>query len=199
MSTLRLKRQAEATIPTSYGDFSMIAYAIDAKEPMPHLALVAKGFDPSGVVPVRIHSECLTGDVFGSARCDCGEQLDAALHYASRHAGVVLYLRQEGRGIGLINKLKAYNLQDTGFNTAEANTHLGFEVDARQYDCAVQILMDLGIEQTALLTNNPEKVDALKKSPVRVADRIPLVVKPTRHNKDYLRVKQTLMGHILNI
>ncbi len=194
-----VKRQAEAAIPTTYGGFTMIAYAKDDSERMPHLALVAEGFDPSGVVPVRIHSECITGDVFGSARCDCGEQLDAALAYASGHGGVVIYLRQEGRGIGLINKLKAYNLQDAGLNTADANTHLGFEVDARQYECAIQILLDLGIKQAALLTNNPEKVYALKQSPIRVADRIPLVVNPGAHNRDYLRVKQTLMGHLLNI
>jgi GTP cyclohydrolase II len=194
-----IKRQAEAFIPTTYGGFSMIAYASDEAERMPHLALVAEGFDPDGVVPVRIHSECITGDIFGSLRCDCGEQLDAALAYASRHGGVVVYLRQEGRGIGLINKLKAYNLQDAGLNTADANTHLGFEVDARQYECAIDILLDLGIQQAALMTNNPEKVDALRQSPIKMANRIPLVVNPGAHNREYLRVKQTLMGHLLNM
>jgi len=167
-----MKRQAEARIPTRLGNFTMIAYAANAGERMPHLALLADDFDPSRPVPVRIHSECMTGDVFGSRRCDCGEQLDASLRIAAERGGLVIYLRQEGRGIGLINKLKAYNLQDLGLNTAEANTHLGFDVDSRQYECAVFILQDLGIEAVELITNNPDKVEALRRSPVRVAARI---------------------------
>lgn len=177
----------------------MIAYAANANERMPHLALLADGFDPSRPVPVRIHSECMTGDVFGSRRCDCGEQLDASLRIAAERGGLVIYLRQEGRGIGLINKLKAYNLQDLGLNTAEANTHLGFDVDARQYECAVFILQDLGIDAVELITNNPDKVDALRHSPVRVAARIPLVIKPHDDNRDYLVTKQELMGHLLGL
>lgn len=194
-----IQRQAEARIPSRYGSFRMIAYADKAGERMPHLALVADGFDPEGAVPVRIHSECMTGDVFGSRRCDCGEQLDASLRIAAEQGGVVIYLRQEGRGIGLINKLKAYNLQDLGLNTAEANTHLGFDVDARQYECAVFIMQELGIQNIQLITNNPDKVEALRHSPVQVVSRIPLVIEPHADNRDYLQTKQDLMGHLLGL
>lgn len=194
-----MNRQAEARIPSSWGNFTMIAYSEKADERMPHIALVAEGFDPAGTVPVRIHSECMTGDVFGSRRCDCGEQLDASLRLTAEQGGVVVYLRQEGRGIGLINKLKAYNLQDLGLNTAEANTHLGFDVDARQYECAVFILQDLGISTVKLITNNPDKVEALRRSPIQVVDRIPLVVEPHAENRGYLETKQELMGHLLGL
>lgn len=166
---------------------------------MPHIAFVAQGLDPTKPVAVRIHSECMTGDVFGSRRCDCGEQLEASLHIAAERGGVVIYLRQEGRGIGLINKLKAYNLQDQGLNTAEANTHLGFDVDARQYDCAVFILQDLGIQQVELITNNPVKVEALRRSPIEVVGRIPIVIPPQADSRGYLQTKQDLMGHLLGL
>lgn len=192
-------RQAEARIPTRLGNFTMILYAENAEERMPHIAFVAEGFDPSKPVAVRIHSECMTGDLFGSRRCDCGEQLDASMRIAAERGGVVVYLRQEGRGIGLINKLKAYNLQDLGFNTAEANTHLGFDVDARQYECAIFILQDLDITAVELITNNPQKVDALKRSPLQVAARIPLIIQPHAENRDYLVTKQELMGHLLGL
>ena len=194
-----MRRQAEAPIPTRYGQFRLIAYADQATERMPHLAFVAEGFDPAHPVAVRIHSECMTGDVFGSRRCDCGEQLDASLRIAAERGGVVIYLRQEGRGIGLINKLKAYNLQDLGLNTADANTHLGFDVDARQYGCAVFILQDLGIQEIELITNNPDKVEALRRSPVQVVARIPLIMAPHADNRDYLQTKQDLMGHLLDL
>ena len=194
-----MRRQAEAPIPTRYGQFRLIAYADQATERMPHLAFVAEGFDPTRPVAVRIHSECMTGDVFGSRRCDCGEQLDASLRIAAERGGVVIYLRQEGRGIGLINKLKAYNLQDLGLNTADANTHLGFDVDARQYECAIFILQDLDITAVELITNNPQKVDALKRSPLQVAARIPLIIQPHAENRDYLVTKQELMGHLLGL
>ena len=166
---------------------------------MPHIAFVAEGFDPNQPVAVRIHSECMTGDVFGSRRCDCGEQLDASLRIAAERGGVVIYLRQEGRGIGLINKLKAYNLQDLGLNTAEANTHLGFDVDARQYDCAVFMLQDLGIQRIELITNNPLKVEALRRSPIEVVGRIPIVIPPQADSRGYLQTKQDLMGHLLGL
>lgn len=194
-----MQRQAEAPIPTRYGSFTMLAYAEKPTERMPHIAFIAEGFDPSGPVAVRIHSECMTGDVFGSRRCDCGEQLDASLHVAAERGGVVIYLRQEGRGIGLINKLKAYNLQDLGLNTAEANTHLGFDVDARQYDAAIFILQDLGIREVELITNNPDKVEALRRSPVRVVGRIPIVIPPQDDSRNYLKTKQDLMGHLLGL
>lgn len=191
-----MQRQAEARIPSHWGNFQLIAYAERRAERMPHLALVADGFDPTRPVPVRIHSECMTGDVFGSRRCDCGEQLDAALHMANERGGVVIYLRQEGRGIGLINKLRAYNLQDTGMNTVDANTHLGFDADSRQYECAVQILQDLGIQQVELMTNNPAKVEALRRSPIEVVSRIPIVIAPQADSRAYLEAKREFMGHI---
>jgi GTP cyclohydrolase II len=192
-----MNKQAEARIPTTSGDFTMIAYADDAGERMPHVAFVADGFDPSKPVAVRIHSECMTGDVFGSRRCDCGEQLTASLKIAHERSGVVIYLRQEGRGIGLINKLKAYNLQDLGLNTIDANTHLGFDADARQYDAAITILQDLGIREVLLITNNPDKVEALRRSPIRVLDRISIVIPAHADNRAYLKTKQELMGHML--
>jgi GTP cyclohydrolase II len=194
-----MQRQASARIPTEYGQFTMTAYADKAEEQMPHLAFVAEGFDASRAVPVRIHSECLTGDIFASRRCDCGAQLHTALKLAAEQGGVVIYLRQEGRGIGLINKLKAYNLQDLGLNTAEANTHLGFDVDARQYDCAVFILQDLGIQAVELITNNPGKVEALRRSPIQVVKRVPLVIPGNAESRDYLQTKNDLMGHLLGL
>ena len=177
----------------------MLVYAEKNTERMPHIAFVSEGFDPGKPVAVRIHSECMTGDVFGSRRCDCGEQLEASLRIADAQAGVVIYLRQEGRGIGLINKLKAYNLQDLGLNTAEANTHLGFDVDARQYDCAIFILQDLGIQQVELITNNPLKVEALRKSAIEVVGRIPIIIPPQPDSQQYLQTKQDLMGHLLGL
>lgn len=199
MPDITLNRQAEAPIPTRYGSFQMIAYADDPAERMPHLAFVAADFDASRPVPVRIHSECMTGDVFGSRRCDCGEQLEISLKITAERGGVVIYLRQEGRGIGLINKLKAYNLQDLGLNTAEANTHLGFDVDARQYDCAIFILQDLGIREVELITNNPDKVEALRRSPIQVMGRIPIEIPANEDSRDYLQAKKELMGHLLGL
>lgn len=177
----------------------MLAYADNAAELMPHIAMVADGFDPTKPVPVRIHSECMTGDVFGSRRCDCGEQLEASLGIVAKKGGIVIYLRQEGRGIGLINKLKAYNLQDLGFNTVDANTHLGFEVDARLYDAAIFILQDLGIKEIELITNNPLKVEALRSSPIKVIGRIPIIIAPHEESREYLETKQQLMGHLLGL
>ena len=194
-----MQRQAEAPIPSQYGQFTMLAYSDTVFEHMPHIAMVAAGFDNTKPVPVRIHSECMTGDVFGSRRCDCGEQLEESLRMVGENGGVIIYLRQEGRGLGLINKLKAYNLQDMGFNTADANTHLGFDVDARQYDAAISILQDLGIETIELITNNPAKVKALQDSPIRVSCRIPLIIDPQNDSRDYLETKQHLMGHLLGL
>lgn len=193
-----MKRQVEAGIPTHWGNFRMIAYSDDLGERMPHLALVHPEMDASEPVHLRIHSECLTGDLFGSHRCDCGDQLDHAMQVAWDQKGVVLYLRQEGRGIGLINKLKAYNLQDKGLNTADANVHLGLEVDARQYNIAVEIMRDLGIESIHLLTNNPLKIEAIDQSSINVVSRVPIVIKPNAENKAYLKTKKDLMGHLLS-
>ncbi len=192
-----MKRQAEAIIPTPWGDFSMIAFSDKPDDSMPHLALVHEHMDRSKPVLVRIHSECLTGDLFGSLRCDCGEQLIRSMELAAEHRGAVVYLRQEGRGIGLINKLKAYTLQDQGMNTLTANEHLGLEIDGRHYDQAIEIMMELGITAVHLLTNNPAKLEAVARSPIRVVSRIPIIIQPTKENGKYLKAKQELMGHFL--
>ncbi len=194
-----MKRQVEAKLPTRWGTFNMHAYAATTDEEMPHLAMVHENFDPSNPVLVRIHSECLTGDLFGSKRCDCGEQLDEALRLTAESGGVVLYLRQEGRGIGLINKLKAYNLQDAGLNTADANTHLGLEVDARAYDIAVTMMRDLGIREINLLTNNPQKIQAIDHSEIQVLGRVPLIIQPKLENIEYFRTKEEVMGHLFHV
>jgi len=193
-----MKRQAEALVPTEYGLFRIIAYAEHADDPVPHIAIVHQDFDLDQPPFVRIHSECLTGDVFHSHRCDCGEQLSAAMKIAGEDKGIVIYLRQEGRGIGIINKLKAYNLQDQGMNTAEANTHLGFEADARIYDTAVLILNDLNITKIHLLTNNPEKVKAFAESNIEVVSRKPLVIPPRAENLKYYETKRDFFGHSLD-
>lgn len=193
-----IKRQAETSIPTQFGIFIMIGYANDPDNPMPHLALVSEKTDFNKPVLVRIHSECMTGDVFGSLRCDCGEQLEKALITIGKEGGIVIYLRQEGRGIGLINKMKAYNLQDQGMNTAEANIHLGFEIDERDYGIAAAVLKDLNVQSVLLMTNNPEKIESLKDSTIEVVGRIPLEIKPHQENLDYLQTKQNLMGHLFD-
>ena len=184
-----MKRQAATTIPTKWGVFKMIAYAASKTEAMPHLAMVHEDFDKNSSVHLRIHSECLTGDLFTSKRCDCGQQLSAAMEMAASNGGVVIYLRQEGRGIGLINKMEAYNIQDTGVNTADANTHLGFDVDSRHYEDAITIMEDLQIKSIHLITNNPLKIEAIEKSNIEVASRVPLIIKPIKENRDYLKTK----------
>lgn len=194
-----MERQAEAVLPTNWGNFNMIAYAENEGDRMPHLAMVHEDFDNSKTILLRIHSECMTGDLFSSHRCDCGEQLETAMQLAAENGGAVIYLRQEGRGIGLINKLKAYQLQDTGINTADANTHLGFEVDARHYDIAIEIMKDLGIKKINLLTNNPDKIKEIEDSSIEVENRVPLIIKPKRENRGYLKTKQDLMGHLFKI
>ena len=193
------QRQAATIIPTRFGTFTMIGYARHADNPMPHLAMMSEKTDFGRPVPVRIHSECMTGDVFGSLRCDCGEQLEESMRFIGTHGGVVIYLRQEGRGIGLINKMKAYNLQDEGMNTAEANVHLGYEVDERDYGLAVDILKDLNISTILLMTNNPEKIKSLAEAGITIEKRLPLEIKPHRENYDYLQTKQDLMGHLIDI
>ncbi len=194
-----MQRQVEAYLPTDWGNFNIFAYSDSADEPSPHLVLAHEDMDVSQPVLLRIHSECMTGDVFHSRRCDCGEQLIRALEMAAENGGAVIYLRQEGRGIGLINKLKAYNLQDQGLNTADANTHLGFEVDARQYGLAVEIMNDLGIKRIHLLTNNPLKIEAIEHSDIEIVSRKPLLIEPKEENHSYLKTKRELMGHLLNI
>ncbi len=193
-----MQKQVHSSIPTVHGRYYIDAYAEHDQEPMPHLAIYPPGMDPSKPVLVRVHSECLTGDLLGSQRCDCGFQLDKSLQSISQEKGILIYLRQEGRGIGLINKLKAYNLQDEGFNTVDANHQLGFETDQRQYHIATLILRDLGVSRVRLLTNNPEKMISLQQEGIEIVDRIPLTAEPTLDNEKYLQVKRDLMGHLLD-
>lgn len=198
-SSSPLLRQAEAMIPTPWGNFLMVAYAEKSDEWMPHLALVHEHCNTSEPVLTRLHSECITGDLFGSKRCDCGEQLHLALQMAAQQGGLLLYLRQEGRGIGIINKLKAYELQDQGLNTIDANLHLGLQVDARQYNIAIDMLHDLGIRQIHLLTNNPDKIEAIEHSDIEVVSRLPIVAPPHEENAGYLKTKQEEMGHLFKL
>jgi 3,4-dihydroxy 2-butanone 4-phosphate synthase/GTP cyclohydrolase II len=192
-------RVAEAKLPTRYGDFIAIAYKSDI-DPDEHLALVFGDIDPRKPVLVRVHSECLTGDVFGSLRCDCGEQVTMAMErIAGEGKGVLLYMRQEGRGIGFHNKICAYNLQDNGLDTVEANLSLGFEPDLRDYGIGAQILADLKLHKIRLLTNNPKKVIGLEGYGLSVVETVPIIVPPNPHNRRYLETKKNKMGHILNI
>jgi 3,4-dihydroxy 2-butanone 4-phosphate synthase/GTP cyclohydrolase II len=195
--TRLVRREAEAALPTRFGSFRVIAYSnvLDERE---HVALV-KG-DPGGRanVLVRMHSECMTGDVFGSMRCDCGEQLAAAMKQIEDEGeGAIVYLRQEGRGIGLGNKLKAYRLQDEGLDTVEANAELGFQPDLRDYGIGAQILLDLGLHSIRLLTNNPRKIVGLDGYDIEITGREPLRIEPGEHNERYLDTKRSKLGHIL--
>lgn len=192
-----MQKQVHSSIPTSSGLWYIDAYADNDADPMPHLALYPPGINPAEIVTIRVHSECLTGDLFGSKRCDCGAQLEKSIEVISREKGVLIYLRQEGRGIGLINKLKAYNLQDEGFNTIDANHQLGFETDERTYHIANLILRDLGIQNIRLLTNNPEKLNSISEGGINIVDRVPLMIEPNKDNEAYLRIKRDLMGHLL--
>lgn len=194
-----VEKQAEAIIPTPWGNFNMIAFSDKADDWMPHFALVSEQYKPGTIALIRIHSECITGDLFGSKRCDCGEQLAKALELVSKEGGLVLYLRQEGRGIGIINKLKAYQLQDKGLNTIDANLHLGLEADGRQYEVAMRMLELLGISQIKLLTNNPEKIEAFEDSTIEFIERVPLIIEPKEENRAYLETKQQDMGHLFNL
>jgi len=193
-----IDRVAEARLPTKYGNFTAIAYKseVDAGE---HIALTIGEWTQDEPVLVRIHSECLTGDVFGSLRCDCGEQIEMALKIlAEEGTGVFLYMRQEGRGIGLHNKIKAYSLQDNGLDTVEANTSLGFEPDLRHYGVGAQILQDLGIKKLRLLTNNPRKVVGLSGFDLEIVERVPVEASVTDENRTYMLTKKARMGHILS-
>jgi 3,4-dihydroxy 2-butanone 4-phosphate synthase/GTP cyclohydrolase II len=201
MQTERLvHRAAETVLPTYYGgDFRAIAYTndVDFHE---HLALVKGEWEPDEPILVRVHSECLTGDVFGSGRCDCGEQLHNAMRMIDEEGkGVILYMHQEGRGIGLVNKLRAYALQDQGKDTVEANIELGFKADLRDYGIGAQILADLGVRKIRLLTNNPKKVKGLEGYGLSIVERIPIETTPRQTNIDYLRTKKRKMGHLLSV
>jgi 3,4-dihydroxy 2-butanone 4-phosphate synthase/GTP cyclohydrolase II len=191
-----IRRVVDTLIPTRHGDFELVVYETDIDN-FHHLALVKGEVAGKKNVLVRVHSECLTGDVFGSRRCDCGDQLDKAMQViAGEDEGVLLYMRQEGRGIGLVNKLRAYALQDAGMDTVEANVHLGFKPDQRDYGIGAQMLSDLGLTTIRLLTNNPQKRAGLEGYGLSIVERIPLLVEPTKHNIQYLKAKEKKLGHI---
>lgn len=192
-----IQRQVQAKLPTKWGDYTIYAYADSEHEKQPHLALVHREADLKGPVAVRIHSECITGDLFGSRRCDCGDQFIQSMRILQEKRGIMIYLRQEGRGIGLINKLEAYNLQDQGMDTVEANVHLGFEADERDYRIALDMLRDLGVLKLELITNNPDKIAAFDKSEIDLLARIPLVIPAHSENEDYMKIKKKVMGHLL--
>lgn len=195
---LKLTKTLQTRLPTKNGDFVLHYYQTnqDDKE---HLALVKGSVENQESVPVRVHSECLTGDIFGSRRCDCGEQLNRALQFIEQNGcGVVIYLRQEGRGIGLFDKLKAYNLQDEGLDTVDANLALGHLPDEREYDVAAAILNDLNVLSVKLLTNNPAKINALDELGINIVERVPLEIEANQDNANYLHTKVTKMAHLLN-
>ncbi len=189
---------AMAELPTRFGDFHIVAFENnrDGKE---HIAITKGDVIGAAEVPVRLHSECLTGDVMGSLRCDCRDQLEAALKMIGRmERGIVLYLRQEGRGIGLINKIRAYSLQDNGLDTVQANLALGFRDDERDYAVAAHMLMSLKVQSVRLITNNPKKISQLTEYGIHVSDRIPHVMPPTAHNRFYLETKVAKSGHLID-
>lgn len=190
--------QAESNVPTEYGQFRMIAFSENENDWMPHMAIVANNTDLSQTVNVRFHSECITGEVFHSGKCECGQQLDAAMRYTHEHGGVIIYLRREGRNIGIINKLKAYALEEKGLDTVQANLQLGLPADDRDFSVAIEILNLLGIKSINLITNNPLKIKAVEESDIKLVDRIPLQMEATQESKDYLNVKKTYFGHYLD-
>jgi 3,4-dihydroxy 2-butanone 4-phosphate synthase/GTP cyclohydrolase II len=196
---LSVRRVADARFPTLYGEFRIVAYENDLN-PATHVAIVKGTPSPATPTLVRVHSECLTGDVLGSLRCDCGGQIAAAMcRIEQEGTGVVLYMRQEGRGIGLANKLKAYALQDSGLDTVEANHKLGFKVDLRDYGIGAQILVDLGVRKMRLMTNNPTKIVGLEGYGLEVVERVPIELDACEHNAAYLQTKKEKMGHLLNL
>lgn len=192
-----IELQAEANVPTEFGLFHMMAFSKDKNDWMPHIALVAENTDFSQPVNVRFHSECITGEVFHSRKCECGPQLDAAMKYMQQNGGVIIYLRQEGRNIGIINKLKAYALQEKGLDTVQANLELGLPADDRDFSVAIEILHYLKVKSVNLLTNNPEKLKIVENSDIQLHARVPLQIQSNENSKDYLRTKKIYFGHLL--
>ena len=190
-----VRKTVEADLPTKHGNFKVVCYEDFNKGQ--HLALVKGSVRGKKNVFVRVHSECLTGDALGSLRCDCGPQLEKALEIIGKNKGVLLYMAQEGRGIGLMSKIAAYHLQDHGMDTVQANLKLGFKADARDYTIGAQILADLGLSTIKLLTNNPRKIEGLEKYGLSIIERMPIIIKPTKLTKKYLKVKKEKLGHYL--
>lgn len=192
-----IKKAAHTMLPTEHGEFELIGYE-NTLSGEHHVALLKGSIDPMTPILIRVHSECLTGDAFSSKRCDCGEQLNAAMHKIQQEGqGILLYMRQEGRGIGLINKIKAYHLQDQGMDTVEANEALGFPDDMRDYGIGAQILKDLGVKKIRLMTNNPRKIGGLSGYGLEIVERVPIQMNHNERNKHYLETKKTKLGHIL--
>ncbi|MCR1816018.1 GTP cyclohydrolase II [Aliarcobacter butzleri] len=183
-----------ANLPSKYGNFLIKAYKDGFQE---HLAIMSKNFKDIEIPLVRVHSECLTGDSIGSLKCDCNNQLNLALELISKEGGLVIYHRQEGRNIGLINKVNAYNLQDQGYNTVEANLKLGFKEDERDYSAVEYILKDLGLNKMKLITNNPRKINFFENSGIEIVERIPSITKTNKFNENYLKTKKNELGHLL--
>ena len=193
-----LKLQAESNVPTQFGEFRMMAFSEDDKNWMPHMALIAKDTNLEKPTNVRIHSECITGEVFHSKKCECGEQLDSAMKYMQENGGIILYLRQEGRNIGIINKLKAYALQEKGLDTVQANLQLGLPADDRDFSVAIDMLEQIGVKSVNLMTNNPEKIKFIKDSNIGYNSRIPLQIKSNEASASYLKTKRDYFGHLLD-
>ena len=191
-----VKLQAQSTLPTDFGKFKIVAFSETENDWMPHIALISENTDFNSVVNVRIHSECITGEIFHPQKCECGQQLDASMRYIDENGGIILYLRQEGRNIGIINKIKAYQLQEMGFDTVEANLKLGLPADGRNFSVAVDILDILGVKSINLLTNNPDKLSFVENSNIQLVKRIPLNIKANKINKSYLETKKSYFGHL---
>ena len=189
--------QAQSNIPTDFGMFTVYAFSEHEEDWNPHLVWVAEKTDFSKTVNVRFHSECITGEIFHSKKCECGQQLDAAMKYMSENGGMIIYLRQEGRNIGIINKLRAYALQEKGFDTVEANLKLGLPADGRNFDVAVEMLKMLNVKEINLLTNNPDKLKSLENSGIILNHRVPLEIESNDVNESYLSKKKDYIGHLL--
>ncbi|HFI4797910.1 GTP cyclohydrolase II [Elizabethkingia anophelis] len=189
--------QAQSNIPTDFGMFTVYAFSEHQDDWNPHLVLVSENSDFTKAVNVRFHSECITGEIFHSKKCECGQQLDTAMQYVAENGGMIIYLRQEGRNIGIINKLKAYALQEKGFDTVEANLKLGLPADGRDFNIAVEILKIMNVKEINLLTNNPDKLKSLENSGIHLKSRIPLEIQSNKVNESYLVKKKDYFGHLL--